>query len=209
MLTGIFEMFRQVDQTLDRAHGGLGIGLTLARTLAEMHGGSIEARSEGPGRGSEFIVKLPLDSASLPDVERSGGFSFKRHLRPQHLRVLVVDDVVPSAKTLGLMLSGLGQKTHVEHDGHAALAAVQAFQPEVVFLDIAMPGMDGYEVARRIRRQKGPQPVLVALTGYGQDEDRKRATEAGFDHHLVKPSSLDHLREVLMTVPQQPLPADS
>jgi len=201
MLTAIFEMFRQVDQTLDRAHGGLGIGLTLAKTLVEMHGGSIEARSEGPGRGSEFLVRLPLDSASATVDDDSRVYALKRHLRPRHLRVLIVDDVAPSAKTLALMLNGLGQKTRVEHDGPAALDAIEDFHPDIVFLDIAMPGMDGYEVARTIRKRAGTQPVLVALTGYGQEEDRKHAAIAGFDHHLVKPTSIDHLREVLMTVP--------
>ena len=201
MLTGIFEMFRQVDQTLDRAHGGLGIGLTLAKTLVEMHGGVIEAFSEGPGLGSEFVIRLPLDRPAPETVDGSGQFSFKRHLRPRHLRALVVDDVVPSAKTLALMLNGLGQKTWIEHDGPSAIAAIDRFQPDVVFLDIAMPGMDGYSVAQQIRSRQGVQPVLIALTGYGQDEDRQRAAAAGFDHHLVKPASIDQLREVLMTVP--------
>jgi PAS domain S-box-containing protein len=201
MLTGIFELFRQVDQTLDRAHGGLGIGLTLAKTLVEMHGGTVEAFSEGPGRGSEFIVRLPFDAASQGHEKGDTGFTLKRHLRPRHLNVLVVDDVVASAKTLALMLNGIGQKTHIEHNGFSALTAIESFRPDVVFLDIAMPGMDGYEVARRVRTGEGHQPVLVALTGYGQDEDRKRAVAAGFDHHLVKPTSVDHLREVLMTVP--------
>jgi CheY-like chemotaxis protein len=197
MLSDIFEMFAQVDQTLDRAHGGLGIGLTLVKTLIELHGGTVEARSEGPGRGSEFIVRLPV--AVVPDVpvDVRPTFMFHRSAPPLARRVLVVDDVRPSANTLALMLSGLGQEAKTAYDGMSALELADQFRPEVMFLDIAMPGMDGYEVARRIRSMNGFRPVLVALTGYGQEEDRRRAFEAGFDHHLVKPTSVDALHELL------------
>lgn len=200
MLTGVFEMFAQVDQSLGRSHGGLGIGLTLVKSLVELHGGTVEARSEGPGRGSEFIVRLP----AAPGVQASGGASstFHRSLpAPPRHRVLVVDDVVPSASTLALMLKGLGQDPREAYDGASALQLAEAFRPMVAFVDIAMPGMDGYEVARRLRALAGPAPVLVALTGYGQEEDRRRALEAGFDHHLVKPTSIEALHELLMTVP--------
>ena len=196
MLGSIFEMFAQVDHTASRSHGGLGIGLTLAKNLVELHGGSIEARSEGAGRGSAFIVRIPVSQgahaapAGLADVRPSLP-ALASH------RVLVVDDVEPSANTLALLLEALGQRTHTVYDGASALQEAETHSPDFAFVDIAMPGMDGYEVARRIRQRPGQQPVLVALTGYGQEEDRRRAMEAGFDHHLVKPSSVESLHQIL------------
>jgi two-component system CheB/CheR fusion protein len=192
MLECVFEMFAQVDQTLDRAHGGLGIGLTLVKTLVGMHGGTVVAGSDGPGKGSTFIVTLPLASAGsapLPSPEEP--------TLPAKRRVLVIDDMRPSARTLALMLKGIGQDTREANDGPTALAIAEAFHPQVVLCDIAMPGMDGYEVARRFRSRPGPQPLLVALTGYGQADDRQRAFEAGFDRHLAKPTSLEELRSLL------------
>jgi signal transduction histidine kinase len=199
MLAGVFEMFAQVDQSFGRSHGGLGIGLTLVKSLVELHGGAVEARSDGPGRGSELIVRLP---AAPVERASSESLTLRRLLpAPSPHRVLVVDDVRPSADTLALMLRGLGQAPRVVYDGDSALSAAAEFHPEIAFIDIAMPGMDGYEVARRVRSLLGHEPVLVALTGYGQDEDRRRALAAGFDHHLVKPTSVEALHEILMTVP--------
>jgi signal transduction histidine kinase/CheY-like chemotaxis protein len=209
LLSSIFEMFQQVDQTLDRAQGGLGIGLTLSKRLIEMHGGSIEARSEGSGRGSEFVISLPAVPASelikagvapavppLPELPRR--------------RILVVDDVHESAQTLARMLRAIGQEVEATHDGPTALTHVRDGRPEVVFLDIAMPGMNGYEVARRIRALGEVQPpVLIALTGYGQDDDRRRAREAGFDFHLTKPTSIEQLRSVLTRVDGPVVAAES
>jgi signal transduction histidine kinase/ActR/RegA family two-component response regulator len=197
LLASIFEMFQQVDQTLDRAQGGLGIGLTLAKRLVEMHGGSIDAKSDGPGRGSEFVISLPVDSSQ----EASAGAPAPIASAPSdlpHRRILVVDDMHESAQTLARMLRAIGQDVATAHDGQAALKYVGESKPEVVFLDIAMPGMNGYEVARRIRAltQIGP-PVLIALTGYGQDDDRRRAREAGFDFHLTKPTSIEQLTSLL------------
>lgn len=202
MLTVIFDMFAQVDQSLGRSHGGLGIGLTLVKSLVELHDGTVEARSEGPGRGSEFIVRLPAAPGDQAVAEPLPAFRRSLPVPPSH-RVLVVDDVKPSANTLALMLKGLGQESHTVYDGVSAVRAAEEFRPEVAFVDIAMPGIDGYEVARRIRQRSGHQPVLVALTGYGQQEDRRRAFEAGFDHHLVKPTSVEALRELLMIIPSQ------
>ncbi len=192
MLERVFEMFAQVDQTLDRSHGGLGIGLTLVKTLVAMHGGSVEAQSQGAGQGSTFSVVLPLASHA-PPLKQTPSATVPLASR----RVLVIDDMRPSARTLALMLKGIGQDTREANDGPTALALAETFAPQVVLCDIAMPGMDGYEVARRFRSRPGPQPLLVALTGYGQSEDRKRAIEAGFDRHLAKPTSLNELRSLL------------
>jgi PAS domain S-box-containing protein len=198
MLSQIFEMFQQVDKTSDRSFGGLGIGLSLVKQLVELHGGTVEARSEGPGSGSEFIVTLPAAANGQSE-------SITRHTLqqvtslPRH-RILVVDDVGASAKTLAMMLNGIGQDVAIANDGQSAIARALESKPDVVFLDIAMPGMDGYEVARRLRAHEELKGlVLVALTGYGQEEDRKKAVEAGFDHHMVKPTSMEALRQLLTT----------
>lgn len=194
MLREIFEMFAQADQTLGRQHGGLGIGLTLVETLVALHDGTVEANSEGPGQGSEFIVRLPLavDATTGPSAVSDRDLSSL----PSR-RVLVVDDVQSSADTLAMMLSSIGQQPLAVYDGAAALQRWNDFAPDVAFVDIAMPGMDGYEVARRVRDLSGPTPMLVALTGFGQDEDRRRALDAGFDHHLVKPTTIDALHDLL------------
>lgn len=200
MLEHVFEMFTQVDQTVDRAHGGLGIGLTLVKSLVEMHHGTIEARSAGAGQGSEFVIRLPLIPASLHAPAKEPPLDHKPAL--QRHRVLVVDDIQASAKTLAMMLSTINQQVTTCNDGPAAIEAVQRDRPDVVFLDIGMPGMDGYEVARRLRANPDLASLtLVALTGYGQTDDRRQAHDAGFDHHLVKPASLDVLEQLLASVP--------
>lgn len=193
MLGSVFDLFTQVERSLDRSQGGLGIGLTLVRRLVEMHGGSVQASSAGPQQGSEFIVRLPARAevaspAAVPDhdrpVTRNG-----RH------RILVVDDNIDAAESTAMLLQQIGLEVKVIHDGPGTLTAVQTFQPEIVLLDIGLPGMDGYEVARRLRQQPGPHKLLlVALSGYGQEEDRQRSREAGFDHHLVKPATLRELQ---------------
>jgi PAS domain S-box-containing protein len=197
MLVSIFEAFTQVHNNLDRAQGGLGIGLTLVKNLVEMHGGTVEARSEGIGKGGEFIVRLPLlESVSahvfkgqLAAAEK--GVSLLRH------RVLIVDDLRASADTMSMMLEGLGQETRTAYDGASALMLLREFHPDVVISDIAMPTMDGYHLAQRIRQVEGAYPFLVALTGYGQKHDKKRALDSGFNAHLVKPTSIDDLREII------------
>lgn len=197
MLSDVFEMFRQVDGTLERAHGGLGIGLTLVKRIVEAHGGSVEARSKGQGTGAEFVITLPL-AADTDGAEAAP----RRELRqlnnlPRH-RVLVVDDTEASAQTLALMLRAIGQEVNTAFDGESAIKAARDLKPEVIFLDVAMPHMNGYEVARRLRATEDlPKPLLVALTGYGQEEDRRRAFEAGFDHHLVKPATVSALEQLL------------
>ena len=195
MLPCVFDLFAQVDRSLGRAKGGLGIGLALVRSLVEMHGGRVEARSAGVGRGSEFIVRLPLADAppaeSAPPDTAAAAAGIPR-------RVLVVDDNRDAADSLGRLLECLGATARVVYDGQSALAALADFKPDVVLLDLGMPAMDGYETARRARQGLGGEAVtLVALTGWGQDEDHRRTHEAGFDRHLVKPVGLDQLQTIL------------
>ncbi|MBA3563261.1 MAG: DUF4118 domain-containing protein [Gammaproteobacteria bacterium] len=195
-LPRIFEMFSQVDSALERSQGGLGIGLSLARGLIEMHGGTIEARSPGPGQGSEFIVRLPLLEGQ-PRVEQPAAEAVEVS-GPAGRRILVVDDYRDSADTLATMLELMGHDTRTAHDGLEAVEAAGSFRPDVVLLDIGLPKLNGYEAARRIREQPGGKNiVLVAVTGWGQDEDKRRADEAGFDVHLTKPVAADVLKSLL------------
>ncbi len=202
MLHRVFNMFTQVD-TGSRAQGGLGIGLTLARTLVHLHGGTIEAFSPGMGKGCEFVVRLPL-AAVERDAQPRVNTSLERAQPGQLRRVLVVDDNHDAADSLGMLLQVLGAEVHVVHDGRSALEAMKSFQPAVVLLDLGMPGMNGLEVARRMREDPGcRQMTLVALTGWGQREDRRRTHEAGFDYHLVKPADMGTLKSIL-SEPQDP-----
>lgn len=197
LLACAFDLFVQDTRSLDRAQGGLGIGLTLVRTLVELHGGSVNASSEGPNRGSEFIVRLPLTrdaSESLfPSEHRTAHASTPP---PRALRILVVDDNVDAANGLASLLERLGHTPIVAYDGRSALLAAEEHRPDLVVLDIGLPGMDGYTVASQLR-QTGRPAVLVALTGYGQDEFQRRSEAAGFDHHLVKPVDVTRLREIV------------
>jgi signal transduction histidine kinase/ActR/RegA family two-component response regulator len=191
-LNSVFEMFMQVDRSSRQAQGGLGIGLTLVRSLVAMHGGSVEARSDGPGKGSEFVVTLPtvavheLPSDDVDEVPM---------LPPR--RILIVDDNRDAADTLAALLGRLGATVGVAYGGADALERLPIFAPDVVLLDIGMPEIDGYEVARRVRAAGETEVLLVALTGWGQDEDVRRSRAAGFDHHLVKPPDIQRLREIL------------
>ncbi|MBX9583697.1 MAG: response regulator [Gemmataceae bacterium] len=194
MLPRVFDLFTQVDRTLDRSQGGLGVGLTLVRRLAELHGGWVRASSGGPGAGSEFEVRLPALAAGAAKPGANG--RPRRAARPNY-RVLVVDDNADAADSLALLLELAGDTVRTAGSGPRALEVAGSFRPEVVLLDIGLPGMDGYEVARRLRGQPdGGRVLLVALTGYGRDDDRRRAAEAGFDHHLTKPAdpaAVNHL----------------
>ena len=193
LLSHVFDMFMQVDRSTRRAQGGLGIGLTLVRSLVAMHGGSVEAKSEGPGRGSEFIVRLPVLVAEMAATRRS------RPAEPLPARrIMIVDDSRDGGESLSVLLRVLGAEVCLVHSGKDALDALDPFRPDVILLDIGMPGMDGYEVARRIRANPDHRRVsLIALTGWGQDEDRQRSAAAGFDHHLVKPADIEQLRQLL------------
>jgi PAS domain S-box-containing protein len=187
MLAHVFELFMQVDHGATRTQGGLGIGLTLVKNLVEMHGGTIEAHSAGLGKGSEFVVRLPL--ARQCDDETTGDSEQGRQDAPQSgHRLLVVDDNKDAANSLAVLLRLKGHDVRVVHDGLSALETAKKYRPEIIFLDIGMPGMDGYEVARRLRQQSDLKNiVLAAVTGWGQQEDRRRTKEAGFNYHLVKP----------------------
>jgi len=191
----VFDMFTQVDRSDRRAQGGLGIGLTLVQSLVAMHGGRVEARSEGQNKGSEFIVRLPLHAAHAEqpseDTEMSDRFP--------PCRILIVDDNHDAAETLGMLLTELGATVDVAHSGPDALCVLDTFQPDAVLLDIGMPGMDGYEVSRHVRSSATHRDVLlIALTGWGQHDDRERSRRAGFDHHLIKPPDIHRLRSILV-----------
>jgi CheY-like chemotaxis protein len=193
VLPSIFDMFTQLQRFRDRTQGGLGIGLTLAKRLIELHGGSIHARSEGEGRGSIFTVTLPVvDQTRSRERAKS---TLTRTASP--CRILIADDSPDAVEMMNLMLTLLGHSVKVATDGVAAVAAAISFEPQIAFLDIGMPRMDGYEAARRIREALGKRVVLVALTGWGQDEDKRRSREAGFDHHLTKPPDPDHLERLI------------
>jgi len=187
-------MFSRGARSSARAQGGLGIGLALARRLAEMHGGTLDAQSAGPGQGSEFTVRLPMSDASGPEP---GVHDAEAAFLTQQ-RILVVDDNRDAADSLGMILRFIGADVRIAHDGPEALEVFAEYNPAVVFLDIGMPGMDGYQVARTLRtRYPDRSTAIVALTGWGQAEDRRRAQDAGFDHLLVKPTNIDELQSLL------------
>jgi signal transduction histidine kinase/DNA-binding response OmpR family regulator len=195
MLSKVFDLFTQADCAIDRAQGGLGIGLTLVRRLVEMHHGSVQAYSEGFGRGSEFTVRLPALEDEPPAHAVA---SHESVAETPAYRVLVVDDNTDSADSLSMLLQMLGHQTLIAYDGLNALEVAISFQPEVVLLDIGLPRLDGYQVARRLREQPGTAScLLIAVSGYGQDEDRVKAQEAGFDHHLTKPLNYEALQALL------------
>jgi len=195
MLPHVFSMFTEGSHFGQRSDNGLGIGLMLVRQLLELHGGRISAQSEGPGRGSEFVITLPTVPAP---VDAGAGPPPRRPARSSPRRILVVDDNCDAATSLATMLRMMGHETHTAYDGASALAEAARNQPDVVLLDIGMPGMSGYEVASRIRASSWGQHVsLIALTGWGQEEDVRRSQEAGFDRHLVKPVHPEMLAGVL------------
>ena len=193
LLPRVFDLFVQASRTLDRAHGGLGIGLTLVSRLVKLHGGDIEARSDGLGHGAEFVVRLPIlrEAPAPPSLPPPPPPEMPR-------RILIVDDNTDSARSLAMLQKRRGHETRTAFTGPDAVTAAAEFLPEVVLLDIGLPGMDGFEVARRIRTMPGlERTFIVGMSGYGSDEDREQGRAAGFDEHLVKPIDLDRLREWL------------
>jgi signal transduction histidine kinase len=196
-LPRIFEMFMQADRSLERHRGGLGIGLTLVKWFIELHGGTVEAHSAGLGRGAEFVVRLPVrdEGAVVEGVAATAGGATMPKVRQ---RILVVDDNEDGAETLGHFLRALGNDVRTAADGLTAVDVAADFRPDVALLDLGLPRLNGYDVAQRIRMQPwGSSMLLIAMTGWGQDADRRRAREVGFDHHLVKPVDLDALERLL------------
>jgi CheY-like chemotaxis protein len=194
MLSSVFELFSQFHRASGREQGGLGIGLALVRSLVEMHGGKVEARSHGAGRGSEFVVRLPLAACQLEQTSELQSAIVKGLAS---LRVMVVDDDKDVADSLAMLLGTLGAEVRVAYSGAEALSLVPVFRPRFAFLDLGMPDMDGYEAARELHAApEGKSLVLVALSGWGTDEDRRRALEAGFDSYFVKPISFNALEHV-------------
>ncbi|MDY7226356.1 response regulator [Hyalangium rubrum] len=192
-LPTIFELFAQADETLERSRGGLGIGLTLVRNLVEMHGGIVYANSPGAGRGSEFVVKLPLAAHQLA----LKGDSLTAPERPRQRRILLVEDNSDARQALQDLLELWGHQVQVAQDGMGGVATALEIRPELALVDIGLPGLDGYRVAQELRARVGQEIRLVAITGYGGPEDRSRALQAGFDHHLVKPVKPDELNRLL------------
>jgi signal transduction histidine kinase/CheY-like chemotaxis protein len=196
MLPRIFDTFMQVDRSLERSQGGLGIGLSLVRALVEMHHGSVEARSEGHGKGSEFVVRLS-DAVALEERGATGDRP-DPFVTPSSYRILVVDDNCDAALSLAMMLKIMGHETSTAHDGLRAVEMAQSFRPDVMLLDIGLPKMNGYDACRFIREQPwGQSIVLIALTGWGQDEDKLHSKEAGFNFHMVKPVDPQALSKIL------------
>ena len=194
LLEGVFELFVQAPNSSNRTHGGLGIGLALVRALVTLHGGTVQASSEGPGQGAEFVVRLPLlarlPESAAPERERSASGA--------NLRILIIDDNIDSASGLGMYLETYGHEVRMAHDGGSGLSTALEFLPDTILLDIGLPDIDGYEVADRLRSHKRLRAVpLVAMTGYGRESDRTRAAGAGFDHYLVKPVDYDALNQIL------------
>jgi CheY-like chemotaxis protein len=197
----VFDMFTQIESPGQRRQEGLGIGLALGKRLVEMHDGDIEARSDGPGRGTELVVRLPLaDDDDRTPAHGAPGGARDAASEPRPERILVVDDNVDAAESLSRMLRLQAHEVRVVYDGLAALAAARDMKPDVVLLDIGLPEMDGLEVAKSLRaRGDRPRPLLVAMTGFGQAEDRARTAAAGFDHHLTKPVDPQLLQSLMQT----------
>jgi CheY-like chemotaxis protein/two-component sensor histidine kinase len=198
LLTRIFDPFTQAERSLDRSEGGLGIGLTLAQRVIEMHGGTITANSQGPGQGSEFVIRLPVHAF------QAAGHAIPKTPTAKSAtawRILVVDDNVDAADSLALLFKAANHDAQVAYSSEAALELASKYRPDFVLLDIGLPGMDGYEVARRLRQQPELKNLrLIALTGYGQESDHARSQEAGFDHHVVKPVEFESLHSLLASL---------
>jgi CheY-like chemotaxis protein len=198
MLPRVFDLFVQAETSLDRAEGGLGIGLTLVDQLVRLHGGRVEARSEGLDRGSEFIVRLPTVKGDTPSATTPASAT---HGSRAPFRILVVDDNHDSAESLGTLLQIAGHTVRIVHEGASVVDAALAFKPDLVLLDIGLPGLDGYQVVRQIRSTPALADLMVvATTGYGREEDRLRCLDAGFNDHLTKPVDPADLDNVLATL---------
>ena len=212
LLPHVFDPFTQAEHNYERAQGGLGVGLTLVRRMVDMHAGTVEAHSAGPGQGSRFVVTLPLRTAPPATRQAMSGQAMPGSAPAPATaplgRILIVDDNVDAADSLAALLRLLGAQVDIVYDGPAALTAHRAHGHDVVLLDLGLPGMNGLEVARRLRRPPhASQALLIALTGWGQEQDMQRSLAAGIDHHLVKPVNLSVLEALLAQQPQQRRPA--
>jgi CheY-like chemotaxis protein len=199
MLPRIFDMFTQVDSSLERSQAGLGLGLTLVQSLVALHGGMVRAQSGGPEQGSEFIVTLPVAGAAAP-TRTSPRTDLEKTAPMRNFRILVVDDNKDAADSLAKLLRMVGHELRTAYDGMEALNAAAAFLPDVVILDIGLPKLNGYDVARRLKSERGPSAILIAVTGWGQESDRRRSSEAGFDHHVTKPVKFADLKSLLASL---------
>jgi CheY-like chemotaxis protein len=196
-------MFAQVDRSMERSHGGLGIGLSLVQRLVKLHGGSVEAHSKGAGQGSAFVVHLPVLDEMHEIVMTEPTTAAPA---PAGCNILVVDDNRDAASSLAVLLKNSGNQTYLAHDGLAAVEAAKRLKPDVVLLDIGLPKMNGYDVCRAIRHEPwGKKMVIVALTGWGQEDDRRRSSETGFDAHLVKPVEYAELSNLLAEIQLEPV----
>jgi CheY-like chemotaxis protein len=194
-------MFSQVHSSLERSHGGLGIGLHLVKRLVELHGGTVAVSSAGPGAGTEFTLRLPAMREHVVSCATSPPQPDQR-VQSLLRRILVVDDNQDACRSLSLLLKKVGNETETAYDGEEAVSKTESYQPDVILLDIGLPKMNGYDACRAIRARKlARQPVIVALTGWGQEEDRSRSSAAGFDHHLVKPVDFAALNKLLADLP--------
>jgi CheY-like chemotaxis protein len=202
-LNDIFKPFVQLDPSWRRAQGGLGVGLSLVKEFVGLHGGRVEAHSDGPGKGSEFVVCLPTAATAEPPTSAGQPLiAAPEKSRGPRRRILVVDDSIDAAESLAMMLGIMGHEVRTAHDGEAGVAAAAVFRPEVILMDLGMPRLNGCEAAGRIRTEPwGKGTFLVALTGWGADDDRRRTRGAGFDRHLVKPVDTDSLMRVLAEMP--------
>jgi PAS domain S-box-containing protein len=195
-MSRIFDMFAQGTSSLDRSEGGLGVGLALTRMLVELHRGTVHVQSEGPGRGSEFVVRIPAMSAPEDKMPPAAPAQLREEYLPRY-RVIVADDNVDSAMMLSEAMEHMGHEVRTAHDGIDTVEVAETFAPQIAFLDIGMPRMNGYDAARKLREMFGQEVTLVAITGWGQEADRRRAREAGFDHHLTKPVDLGAIEKLL------------
>ena len=198
MLHLVFDLFAQADRTLDRSQGGLGIGLTVAKKLAEMHGGSISVDSEGLGHGSTFTVRLPLAEPATTTSDPAAHETISEEIGRR--RILVVDDNRDTATSCTRLFRTLGHDVQTAYDGVTALELARTFRPEAIFLDIGLPGMNGFDVVKKLRADGFTEEVIIAVSGYGQPEDRQRSRDAGFDEHLVKPVRQDALVSALRRI---------
>ncbi len=198
MLPKVFDLFTQVDRNLDRSQGGLGIGLSLVRRLLEMHNGTIHVNSDGLNKGSKFTAYIPLLSHNVGAKEDDQNTSGDTVTTKPPLNILVVDDNVPSAKTIGWMLELAGYEYSIVHTGTEAIEAAKKLKPDVILLDIGLPGISGYDVCRELRKDNDfKNTIMIAQTGWGQERDRQMAKEAGFDHHLIKPVNFDDFSKLI------------